>query len=147
MDLSNLKQMRTTIHSKPKKRIGRGYGSGVGGHTSTRGTKGQKSRTGGSVPYWFEGGQLPLRKRMPHTRGFKPVTRKEYVILDLLDIKSLDKESIDLADLIKEGYVRDVKFGVKILGTGKFDQKVNLTGFLYTKSAKEKIEKAGGTAM
>ena len=146
MELSGLKKIRTTIHSKSKKRIGRGYGSGVGGHTSTRGSKGQKSRTGGNIPYWFEGGQLPLRKRLPHTRGFKPVTRKEYTILDLADIKSLDKENIDLADLIKQGLVRDVKYGVKVLGTGKLDKKVNLTGFEYTKSAKEKIEKAGGTA-
>jgi len=146
MDLSNLRQLRTTTHSKPKKRVGRGYGSGVG-HSSGRGTKGQKARTGGNIPYWFEGGQLPLRKRMPHTRGFKPVTRKEYIILDLVDITSLEKESIDLADLVKEGYVRDIKYGVKILGTGEINKKVNLTGFVYTKSAKEKIEKAGGTAM
>src|SRR3989344_1894357 len=146
MDLSKLKKLRITIYTKSKKRVGRGYGSGVG-HSSGRGTKGQKARTGGNIPYWFEGGQLPLRKRMPHTRGFKPVTRKEYIILDLVDITSLEKESIDLADLVKEGYVRDIKYGVKILGTGIINKKVNLTGFVYTKSAKEKIEKAGGTAM
>ncbi len=146
MDLSKLKKLRTTIYTKSKKRVGRGYGSGVG-HSAGRGTKGQKARTGGQIPYWFEGGQLPLRKRMPHTRGFTPVTRKEYVILDLVDIQSLEKESIDLAELIKDGFIRDVKFGVKILGTGKLTKKINLTGFVYTKSAKEKIEKAGGTAM
>jgi len=146
MKLSNLKKLRTTTHSKAKKRVGRGYGSGVGGHTATRGTKGQKSRTGGSIPYWFEGGQLPLKKRMPHTKGFKPVTRKEYTILDLNDLMSLERENIDLADLVEEGYIKDVKFGVKILGTGKVDRKLNLTGFFYTKTAKEKIEKAGGTA-
>jgi len=146
MNLSQLKSIRTTIYSKAKKRVGRGYGSGVG-HSSGRGTKGQKARTGGQIPYWFEGGQLPLTKRMPHRKGFKPVTKKHFTILDLLDIKSLDKEVIDLAELIKDGYVQDVKDGVKILGTGKFDKKVKLTGFIYTKTAKDKIEKAGGTAM
>ena len=130
-----------------KKRLGRGHGTGKGSHTVGRGTKGARARVGQEVPLWFEGGQLPLRKRMPHTRGFKPVTRKEYIILDLVDITSLEKESIDLADLVKEGYVRDIKYGVKILGTGEINKKVNLTGFVYTKSAKEKIEKAGGTAM
>ena len=81
---------------------------------------------------------------MPHIRGFKPVTKKDYVILGLSDIESLGKEKLTPEMLVKEGYIAKVKDGVKILANGEIKQKVELSGFLVTKSAKEKIEKAGG---
>jgi len=144
LNLNKLASLKTSRTNKPKKRIGRGYGSGVGGHTSTKGSKGQKSRTGGTIPYWFEGGQLPLVKRMPHNRGFKPVNKKHYVILGLSDIEEVGKDKLTPEILLVEGYVSELKDGIKILANGDIKIKVELSGFLFTKSAKEKIEKAGG---
>lgn len=135
------------ITKRKKKRLGRGYGSGKGGHTASRGSKGQKAR--GKVKIWFEGGQLALIRRLPKTRGkgrFKPL-KASPVIINLSDLANLKKESlVNQQTLINQGIVTEAeakKFGVKILGGGKID-KVLTIAIPISKSAQKKIEKAGG---
>jgi len=135
------------ITSKKKKRVGRGYGSGKGGHTSGRGAKGQKARS--KVKPWFEGGQTPLLKRLPMKRGkdkFKSLKPKP-IVLNLKYLNLLPKnKKVTLKSLVKHGLVdkREAeKYGVKILGGGEL--KIPLTVQLpCSKSAQKKIEKAGG---
>ena len=135
------------ITKKKKKRLGRGYGSGKGGHTVGRGAKGQKARS--KVKPWFEGGQTPLLKRLPLKRGkgkFKPLKPKP-IIVNLKYLNLLPKNTkVTLKSLIKHGLVNKKeaeKFGVKILGDG--DLKLPLTVKLpCSKRAAEKIKKAGG---
>lgn len=135
------------ITTKKKKRIGRGYGSGKGGHTSTRGTKGQKAR--GKLKNWFEGGQLAFIRRLPKTRGkgrFKPL-KFTPVILNLQDLSKIKKNSVVTEELLAElGLVnlKEVsKYGVKILGGGKISIPL-IIKVPISKSAQKKIEKAGG---
>lgn len=134
-----------SITDKAKKRIGRGYGSGVGGHTSSRGTKGQKSRVGSKVPLWFEGGQLPLVKRLPMTRGkskFKVVRPTAEVTLTELNKVLSDTVTLDTLKLEK---IIDHRFSkAKIIATGKLDRKVTVKGIPTTKAAAEAIAQAGG---
>lgn len=144
IDFQNLSKLRIGRSQSLSKRVGRGYGSGKGGHTSGRGSKGQKSRTGARIPHWFEGGQLPLTKRMPHVRGFKPVTKKDYVLIGLSDLELIDKVKITPEYLLEEGYVKELKDGVKVLGNGKITKKVELSGFFVTRGAKAAIENVGG---
>jgi large subunit ribosomal protein L15 len=135
------------ISRRKKKRLGRGYASGKGGHTSSRGSKGQKAR--GKVKIWFEGGQLALIRRLPKTRGkgrFKPL-KPSPVIINLKDLSNFKKDSIITEELLaKKGIVflkEAKKYGIKVLGTG--DLKVPLTIKVpISKAAKVKIEKAGG---
>jgi large subunit ribosomal protein L15 len=143
--LSNLKKRQS--HKTKKTRIGRGYGSGHGGHTSTRGQKGMKSRTGGKVPAHFEGGQLPLVKRLPHVRGKRNVFKKTSVIIKTSFLNNFEEKDITVSDLTKKGFIKRIpKGGVKVLKDAEVSKPLNLVGFIYSASSRETIEKAGGTA-
>lgn len=131
---------------KKKRRVGRGPGSGRG-KTAGRGTKGQKARSGGGVPPYFEGGQNPLVKRMPHKRGFVNPSRKEYAIANLQDLNRFDAgEEVGLESLVAAGIVRNARRPVKILGDGELDRSLKVWAHKFSASAKEKIKAAGGEA-
>lgn len=145
MELHNLPKIRG--NKKGAKRIGRGTGSGKGDHTVGRGMKGQKSRSGYRVPFGFEGGQIPLFRKLPMIGGFKNPTKKQIVHISLNDLnvfKSGEKVTPDM--LSKKGRFKKLpKHGVKILATGEITKKLSLSGFLMSKAAKDKLEKAGCT--
>lgn len=135
--------------SKPRKRVGRGIGSGTG-KTGGRGVKGQKSRSGVAIK-GFEGGQMPIYRRLPK-RGFTNIFAKKYNVVSVgrlqaaIDAKKLDaKKAIDVAALIAAGVVRREKDGVRVLSDGDLKAKVTLEVAGASKSAIEKIEKAGGS--
>jgi large subunit ribosomal protein L15 len=144
MELSNLKPAKGS--TKTKKRIGRGQGSGYGG-TSTKGHKGQKSRSGYSRKTGFEGGQMPLQRRVPKF-GFKNINRKEYkgvnvsTLQELAEKKKLKEITIDV--LIENGLARKGAL-VKILGNGELKTKLNVKAHAFSKSAVEAIEAVEGT--
>ncbi|MBE9509313.1 MAG: 50S ribosomal protein L15 [Bacteroidetes bacterium] len=144
MDLSNLKPAEGSI--KKAKRIGRGQGSGKGG-TATRGHKGQKSRSGYSKKIGFEGGQMPLHRRVPKY-GFTNPTRKVYkgVNLDVIQnlAEKIKTDKIDIETLVKAGLVSG-KTLVKILGNGKLTMKLDVKAHAFSKSAQEAIESQKGT--
>ncbi len=146
MELSNLTPSKGSIKSK-KKRIGRGQGSGKGG-TSTRGHKGAKSRSGYSKKLGFEGGQMPLQRRIPKF-GFKNINRKEYqaVNLDalqlLVDNKKIKKKTVNISTLIENRLVGKNDL-VKILGRGNLKSPITVEAHKFSKTAKNAIEKAGG---
>ena len=149
MDLSNLKPAKGA--TKSRKRIARGVGSGYGGHSSTRGNKGQKSRSGASIPIWFEGGQMPLQRRIPKF-GFKNRFRVSYrgvnlaSIAGLIEAGKLDAgKPITPEELVASGVVRK-KDLVKILGTGDVSSALEISAHAFSATAKSKIEGAGGTA-
>ena len=147
MDLSNLKPAEGSV-KKEAKRVGRGQGSGKGG-TATRGHKGAKSRSGYSKKLGFEGGQMPLQRRVPKF-GFKNINRKEYqgINLDtlqgLVDDKKI-KDTVDFETLVVLGLCGKNDM-VKILGRGELKAKLNVTAHKFTGTAKAAIEAAGGTA-
>lgn len=149
MDLSNLKPAEGATHKK--KRLGRGVGSGTGGHSSTRGTKGQSSRSGsGNRPMWFEGGQMPLFRRIPKY-GFNNPFREEYSIANvsriarLVDEGRIDAEAPVTPETLEEaGAIRSAE-RVKILGDGEIDVALEVSAHAFSASAQEKIEAAGGT--
>ncbi len=142
MDLSNLQPSYGSTHSK--KRLGRGHGSGTG-KTSGKGHKGQNARSGGGVKPGFEGGQMPLQRRLPK-RGFTPLTRTTYVLVNLRDLELFDSGSIvDLETLGKAGLIGQLKDGVKILGDGELTKSLTVKAHKFSKSAQAKIEAAGGT--
>lgn len=126
------------------KRRGRGHGSGLG-KTSGRGHKGQKSRSGAAIPDWFEGGQMPLYRRTPK-RGFKPINRTEWSVVNLSSLGRVDGSDIDLDVLEANGLIRQGARPVKILGRGDIDRAVTVSAHAFSASAREKIEAAGGTA-
>lgn len=142
LSLSNLK--KTT--ERKAKRVGRGYGSGKGGHTVGRGAKGQKAR--GKVPHWFEGGQLPLVRRLPHKRGFKRPFAKALAVFNVSFFERFENGSeISPKSLVKDGFLKKIPGGgVKILGMGKLTKKLKFKGFLYSKAARKKIAEFGGEA-
>ena len=146
MELSNLKPQSGSVTSK-KKRLGRGQGSGKGG-TATRGHKGAKSRSGYSKKLGFEGGQMPLQRRIPKF-GFKNINRVEYKpvnlskLQDLIDSKKVKKGLINAESLISNGLVKKNDL-VKILGNGDLKDAVKVEAHKFSKSAQEKIEKSGG---
>ena len=146
MDLSNLKPAEGSIN-KNSKRVGRGQGSGKGG-TSTRGHKGAKSRSGYSKKLGFEGGQMPLQRRIPKF-GFKNINRVEYKpvnlnkLQELIDSKKVKKGIINAESLISNGIVKKNDL-VKILGNGDLKDAVKVEAHKFSKSAQEKIEKSGG---
>jgi large subunit ribosomal protein L15 len=144
--LNTLKARKS--HSKKKTRLGRGFGSAHGGHTATRGNKGQKSRSGHKkVPWYFEGGQLPFVKRLPHLPGFKNYSKKQFGILKTSKINSLGKKTLTPKDLVGLGMFKKLtRDGVKVLLDEEVKIAVKMTGFKYSKSAKKAIEKAGGVA-
>lgn len=128
---------------KAKKRIGRGPGSGHG-KTSCRGHKGQKARSGGGTRPGFEGGQMPLQRRLPK-RGFTNIFRKQYNIISVNDLNRFAANSSVDAGVLKEaGLVKKVKDGIKILGHGDITYPVTVRVHKTSKAAKEKIEAAGG---
>ena len=146
MELSNLKPQSGSVTSK-KKRLGRGQGSGKGG-TATRGHKGAKSRSGYSKKLGFEGGQMPLQRRIPKF-GFKNINRVEYKpvnltkLQELIDSKKVNKGIINAESLISNGLVKKNDL-VKILGNGDLKDAVKVEAHKFSKSAQEKIEKSGG---
>ncbi len=144
MELSNLKPARGSKHSDNFRR-GRGHGSG-NGKTAGKGHKGQKARSGAPRP-GFEGGQMPLYRRIPK-RGFTCPSSKEIIGVNLgvLNDKFEDGAVIDVDTLVETGIVRNPKDGVKILGNGEITKKLTVKANAFSASAKEKIEAAGGTA-
>lgn len=143
MKLNELQHAEGAKHYK--KRVGRGIGSGTG-KTAGRGTKGQNARSGGGVRPGFEGGQTPLFKRIPK-RGFTNVNHKDYAIVNLGDIceKFEAGSVVDLAALQNAGLVKKVYEGVKVLGNGECDKALTIKAAKFSKTAEEKISKAGGT--
>lgn len=137
---------RRTKRTMPSKRLGRGYGSGVGGHTVGRGQKGQKSRSGHKSVIFFEGGNRPFFSRVPKFPGFKSKSeRYEAVNLATLEREFDTKEVVTLDALKEKGIVRKKVNLVKVLGHGELTKKLNIVGLPLSKSAKEKLEKIGGT--
>ncbi len=130
---------------KRRKRIGQGMGSGHG-KTATRGSKGQRSRTGARVRPGFEGGQMPLHRRLPK-RGFTNIFRKRYAVVNLRDLeKFTPEEKITPELLVQRGVLRDLWEGLRVLGEGELKAPLQVAAHHFSKSAREKIEKAGGKA-
>jgi large subunit ribosomal protein L15 len=141
----NLSDIRPPAgQTKTRKRIGRGMGSGHG-KTSTRGSKGQHAGTGFSQKRGFEGGQMPLHRRLPK-RGFTNIFKKQYAIVNLGRLEKLDGDFFNVDRLIALGVVKKMGEGLKILGTGQLTRKIKVEAHQFSKSALDKIQKAGGTA-
>jgi large subunit ribosomal protein L15 len=131
--------------TKSKKRVGRGTGSGHG-KTSGRGTKGQKSRSGPGIRRGFEGGQLPLMKRMPYKRGFTNIFRAQWEVINLATLGEHDVSGdVTIEALVERGLIRGLEFPVKLLGSGEVDGKLNISVHAASKSAREAVEAKGGT--
>lgn len=147
MELHKLIKSKSSF--KSKKRVGRGGGSGKGWHTVGKGQKGQKARSGNStIPAGFEGGQVPLYKRLPHIGGFKNSRAKRIVTISLAALNVFDNgREVSVKDLfaskVLKRTVKNLRSAVKILGDGEISKKLVLKGFLFSDSAKEKLEKAG----
>jgi large subunit ribosomal protein L15 len=142
MNLSGLRP--PAGQKKARKRIGRGMGSGHG-KTATRGSKGQHAGTGFSQKRGFEGGQMPLHRRLPK-RGFTNIFKKEYAVINLGRLEKLDGDTFTVDSLVELGAIRKPKDGLKILGTGELTRKITVEAHQFSKSALEKIQKVGGTA-
>ena len=142
MDLSSLKAPAGQKHRK--KRVGRGMGSGRG-KTSTRGSKGQRAISGYSMMRGFEGGQMPLHRRLPK-RGFKNIFKKEYAIVNLRDLEKLEGDAFTVDRLVELGVVGKLGDGLKVLGTGELTRAITVEAHVFSKSAADKIQKAGGQA-
>ncbi|WP_077532648.1 50S ribosomal protein L15 [Massiliimalia massiliensis] len=130
--------------TKDVKRIGRGHGSG-NGKTAGKGHKGQKARSGGGVRPGFEGGQMPLQRRIPK-RGFNNIFAKQYVIINVSDLEAKfeDGAVIDTNAIVEAGLVKKTLDGIKVLGNGEVTKNFTVKAAAFSKSAVEKIEKAGG---
>jgi large subunit ribosomal protein L15 len=145
--LSNLKPAKGA--TKNAKRVGRGQGSGHGG-TSTRGMNGQLSRSGSKKKAWFEGGQMPLQRRIPK-RGFTNIFKIKYqavnlsTLQSLIDKKKIEDLNVNPVSLFKAGVISKANAPFKILGTGEISVKLNVEAYACSESAKQKIEAAGGT--
>ena len=146
MDLSNLEPVAGS--TKARKRIGRGPGSGLGG-TSTRGHKGAKSRSGYSKKIGFEGGQMPLQRRVPKF-GFKNINRVEYKAINIETIQALatakNLEKVGIENLIEAGFISSTQL-VKILGKGAISSKLEVSAHAFSKTAEAAIVAAGGTVV
>ena len=130
---------------KNRKRIGRGYGSGTG-KTSGRGTKGQNARAGGGVPLWHQGGDTPYYRRMPKKPGFKNFNRVEYQEVNLEYLSAFRKNSKVTPEVLREvDLINTLRRPVVILGRGELKKPLNVKAHRFSRKAKEKIEKAGGT--
>jgi large subunit ribosomal protein L15 len=146
MKLHELKNVAGAIHRK--KRVGCGEGGGHG-KTSGRGGKGQTARSGSSMRPGFEGGQMPLYRKLPH-RGFNNFNfRKEIAVVNLRDLAGLDAKvtDVDAVSLAKARLIRSGETSVKVLGDGEISRALNVTAARFSESAKAKIEKAGGKAI
>lgn len=141
-DLSNLR--RPEGAHRAKKRLGRGPGSGTG-KTSGKGHKGQKARSGGGIPAWFEGGQMPLLRRLPK-RGFKSHKKNDFELVNVKDLIRIEGDTITPALLHESGLI-DLGRGlpVKVLGKGELDRKVTVKAHAVSAGARKKIEDAGGS--
>jgi large subunit ribosomal protein L15 len=142
MNLSGIKPPAGQV--KGRKRIGRGMGSGHG-KTSTRGSKGQRAGTGFSQKRGFEGGQMPLHRRLPK-RGFTNIFKKQFAIVNLGKLEKLEGDTFSADSLLAAGVIHKVHDGLKILGTGVLTRKITVEAHHFSKSALEKIQQAGGTA-
>ncbi len=143
LNLSNLRAPKKA--NQNKKRIGRGMGSGMG-KTSTRGHKGQGSRSGSSLMRGFEGGQMPLHRRLPK-RGFTNIFRTEYSVINLGRLNDLGEKELTLEKMSELGLLKKNHGLVKVLGNGDISTAVTVHAHKFSKSAQEKIEKAGGKAV
>ena len=141
MELNNIKPAEGS--TKNRRRVGRGIGSGLG-KTAGRGHKGQKSRSGGFHKVGFEGGQMPLQRRLPK-RGFISLTRNDIAQVRLSEISAMPVDTIDLTALQQAGVVSHKALGAKVFLSGSIDKKVKLVGLGVTKGAKVAIEAAGGS--
>ena len=139
MNLSNIRAPRKA--SENRKRVGRGMGSGMG-KTSSRGHKGQRSRSGSRLLRGFEGGQMPLHRRLPK-RGFTNIFRQEYSIVNLEKLAGLGESTIN-PDVLRKAGVISTKRPVKILGDGELKSAISVQAHKFSKTAQEKITKAGG---
>jgi large subunit ribosomal protein L15 len=142
MNLSDLQPPAGQTHSR--KRVGRGMGSGLG-KTSGKGHKGARAISGYSIMRGFEGGQMPLHRRLPK-RGFTNIFKKQYAIINLGTLDSLEGDSFNPDRLMELGAVRKIGEGVKVLGSGELKRAIHVTAHMFSKSAMEKIQAAGGTA-
>jgi len=142
MNLSGIKPPAGQV--KGRKRIGRGMGSGHG-KTATRGSKGQHAGTGFSQKRGFEGGQMPLHRRLPK-RGFTNIFKKQFAIVNLGRLEKLEGDTFSADSLLASGVIHKVHDGLKILGTGVLTRKITVEAHHFSKSALEKIQQAGGTA-
>jgi large subunit ribosomal protein L15 len=142
MDLSQLKPPAGQV--KNKRRVGRGMGSGRG-KTSGRGHKGARSISGYSMMRGFEGGQMPLHRRLPK-RGFTNIFKKKYAIVNVGSLEKLEATAFDPDSLAGMGLVRKLGDGLKILGNGELRRKITVKAHVFSASARQKIEAAGGTA-
>ena len=141
MKLGELKPSNGATSSK--KRVGRGHGSGLG-RNAGRGDKGYHSRSGSKHRPWFEGGQMPLHRRLPK-RGFSNyLFKKEFQVVNIADLESLNEGSVDANVLKDNGLVKHAMRPIKILGNGKLNKKLDVIANAFSNSAKEKITKAGG---
>jgi large subunit ribosomal protein L15 len=141
MNLSKLKPPRGQKHKK--QRIGQGMGSGRGKY-SGRGAKGARSISGYSIMRGFEGGQMPLHRRLPK-RGFNNIFRKEYAIINIGRLEQLEGEAFDPGRLLELGAIKKLGTGLKVLGSGELTRKITVKAHVFSKSALEKIQKAGGS--
>jgi large subunit ribosomal protein L15 len=129
---------------KSRKRVGRGDGSGHGSY-SGRGVKGQKSRSGGRVRPGFEGGQVPLIKGLPMLRGFTNIFKKRYALVKVGELAAFPQDSdVSPQSLMESGYLRSLRYPVKVLGDGEIGVALHVTAQSFTRSAQRKIEAAGG---
>jgi large subunit ribosomal protein L15 len=142
MNLSDLHPPAGQKHSK--KRVGRGMGSGIG-KTSGRGHKGARSVSGYSIMRGFEGGQMPLHRRLPK-RGFTNIFKKQYAIVNLGNLDALEGDSFTPDRLMELGVVRKMGDGIKVLASGELKRAIHVSAHVFSKSAIEKIQAAGGTA-
>ena len=141
MNLSNLKPPRG--QKQKRQRIGQGMGSGRGKY-SGRGAKGARSISGYSIMRGFEGGQMPLHRRLPK-RGFTNIFKKEYAIVNVGRLEQLDGSAFDPARLQELGVIKKLGTGLKVLGTGDLTRKITVKAHMFSKSALDKIQKAGGS--
>lgn len=141
----NLSDLRPALGStKTRKRIGRGHGSGTG-KTAGKGHKGQNARSGGGVKAGFEGGQMPLQRRLPK-RGFSPLQKKVYALVNVSQLEGFESGStVDATALINAGIIKTVADGIKVLGDGELTRPLTIKAHKFSKSAQAKIEEAGGT--
>ena len=142
MNLSDIRPPKGQTHAK--KRVGRGMGSGHG-KTAARGHKGQHAGTGFSQKRGFEGGQMPLHRRLPK-RGFTNIFKKQFAIVNLGTLEKLEGDTFNVDSLLAAGVIHKVHDGLKILGTGILTRKITVEAHHFSKSALEKIQQAGGTA-
>jgi len=130
--------------TRDRKRIGRGPGSGHG-KTATKGHKGQKARSGGSIKPGFEGGQMPMQRRLPK-RGFEPLSRKEFMVINVSQLDVFDAGSVvDTAAIISRGLANNIRDGIKILAKGTITKALTVKAHKFSAAAKEQIIAAGGS--